>query len=90
MIFKQLVNVEYFNYLGSMITNMARGTHEIKSRMATVKAAFNKNKTLFTSRLDLNLRKNIVKCYIWSLRLFHAGSWSLREVDQEYLVSFEI
>jgi hypothetical protein len=27
------------------------------------KAAFN-NKTLFTSNLDLNLGKNVVKCYI--------------------------
>jgi hypothetical protein len=28
---KQLENVEYFNYLGSMITNDARCTREIKS-----------------------------------------------------------
>jgi hypothetical protein len=36
---KQLENVEYFNYLGSMITNDARCTHEIKSRFAMAKAA---------------------------------------------------
>jgi len=28
------------------------------------KAAFNEKKTLFTSKLDLNLRKKLVKCYI--------------------------
>jgi len=33
------------------------------------KAAFNK-KTLFTSKLDLNLRKKLVKCYIWSMVLY--------------------
>jgi hypothetical protein len=49
---KQLENVEYFNYLGSLITNGARCTHEIKSRIALAKAAFNKKKTLFTSKLD--------------------------------------
>jgi hypothetical protein len=49
-----------------MITNDARCTREIKSRIAMAKAAFNK-KTLFTSRLDLNLRKKLVKCYIWSI-----------------------
>jgi hypothetical protein len=59
----QLENVEYFNYLGSMITNEARCTREIKSRIAMAKAEFNK-KTLFTSKLDLNLRKKLVKCYI--------------------------
>jgi hypothetical protein len=31
---KQLENEEYFNYLGSMITNDARCTREIKSRIA--------------------------------------------------------
>ena len=28
------------------------------------KAAFNKKRTLFTSTLDLELRKKLVKCYI--------------------------
>jgi hypothetical protein len=28
------------------------------------KAAINKKKNLFTSKLDLNLRKKLVKCYI--------------------------
>jgi hypothetical protein len=51
---KQLENVEYFNYLVSMITNNARYTREIKSRIAMAKAAFNKKKTLFTSKLDLS------------------------------------
>jgi hypothetical protein len=46
---KQLENVEYFNDLGSMITNDARCTRTIKSRIAMAKAAFNKKKTLFTS-----------------------------------------
>jgi F0F1-type ATP synthase beta subunit len=42
---KQLGNVEYFNYLGSMITNDARCTCEIKSRIAMAKASFNKKKS---------------------------------------------
>jgi hypothetical protein len=44
---KQMENVEYFNCSGSMITNNARCTLEIKSRIVMVKAAFNKKKTLF-------------------------------------------
>jgi hypothetical protein len=38
---KQQENVEYFNYLGSVITNEATCTLEIKFRIATAKAAFN-------------------------------------------------
>jgi hypothetical protein len=37
-------NVEEFNYLGSMITNYARCTREIKARIAMAKAAFNKKR----------------------------------------------
>jgi len=53
------------------------------------KAAFNK-KTLFTSKLDLNLRKKLVKCYIWGMALYGAETWTLRAADQKYLESFEM
>jgi hypothetical protein len=54
------------------------------------KAAFNKNKHLFICKLDLNLRKKLVKCYIWSIALCGAETWTLRKVDQKYLESFEM
>jgi len=54
------------------------------------KAAFNKKKTLFTSKLDLNLRKKQVKCYIWSMALYGAETWALQAADQKYLESFEM
>ena len=60
----QLKNVECFKYLGIILTNDGRCTCEIKSRIAVGKAAFNKKKTLFTSKLDLNLRKKLGKCYL--------------------------
>jgi hypothetical protein len=37
-----------------------------------VTAEFNKNKILFTSKLDFNLRKELVKCYIWSIAWYGA------------------
>jgi len=33
------------------------------------KAAFNNKTNLFISKLDLNLRKELVKCCIWSIAL---------------------
>jgi hypothetical protein len=47
---KRLKNVEYLNYLGSLITSDARCAREIESRTAMAKSAFNKNKTFFTSK----------------------------------------
>jgi hypothetical protein len=70
-----------------MITNDARCTREIKSRIAMAKAAFNK-KTLFTSKLHLNLSKKLVKCYIWSITLYGAETWTRRKIDKKYLESF--
>jgi hypothetical protein len=54
------------------------------------KAAFNKKRALFTSTLDLKLRKKQVKCYIWSIALYGAETWTLRAVDQKHLESFEV
>jgi len=87
---KQLENVECFKYLGSMLTNDGRCRREIKSRIAIAKAAFSKKKTLFTSKLDLNLRKNLIKCYIWSMALYGAETWTLRTADQKYLEGSEM
>jgi hypothetical protein len=36
------------------------------------KATFNKKKIIFNSKLDLNLRKKLVKCYTWSIALYGA------------------
>jgi hypothetical protein len=85
---KQLENVKYFKYLSSMLTNNGRCTCEIKCSTAIAKAAFNKNKALFTSTLDLKLRKKLVNCYIWSIALYGAETWTLRAVDQKHLESF--
>jgi len=86
---KQLENVE-FKYLGSMLTNDGRCTCKIKSRIAMAKAAFNKKRAVFTSMLDLKLRKKLVKCYIWSVALYYAETWTIHAVDQKHLESFEM
>jgi len=87
---KQLENVEPFKYLGSILRNDERCTCEIKYRIAMAKGAFNKKRTLFTSTLDLELRKKLVKCYVWSIALYCAEIWTLRAVDQKHLESFEM
>jgi hypothetical protein len=60
ILLKQVENIEHLNYLSNMKTNAARCTHEIKLKIAIAKEAFIK-KTLFASKLDLNLRKKPTK-----------------------------
>jgi hypothetical protein len=59
-------------------------------RIAMAKAAFNMTRTLFTSTLDMELRKKLVKCYIWSIALYSAETWTLRAVHQRHLESSEM
>ena len=87
---KQLENVESFKCLGSILTNEGICTCEIKCRIAMATAAFNKKRTLFTSTFDLELRKMLVKCYVWSIALYGAEISTLRAVDQKHLESFEM
>ena len=61
---KKMENAKYFNYVGRKTANDERYTREIKSMIITSKAAINKEEALFTNKLDLNLRKKPVKCYV--------------------------
>ena len=67
-----LEDVESFKCLGSILTNDGRCTCEIKCRIAMAKTAFNKKRVPFTSKLDLELRKKLANCYIWSIALYGA------------------
>ena len=78
--------MENFNKLWSMVTTYAKCTHEIKSRFFMAKAAINKKSV--HQQLGLNLRKKLVKCYIWSTALYGAETWTLQKVDQKNLEIF--
>jgi hypothetical protein len=59
--------------------NDAICTYEIISMTAMATAAFNKKRTLSSSKLEFNLRKKLVKCYIWSIAFYGAETWTLRK-----------
>jgi hypothetical protein len=81
--------VESFKYLGRILTNDGKYTCEIKCRIAMAKAAFNKKKkNFFTDTLDLELRKKLMKCYVWSIALYGAETWTLRAVYQKHQESY--
>jgi hypothetical protein len=60
-----------------MLANDRRCTSETKSGITMVKAASNKQSALFTTKMDLEFRKKLAKCYIWSIALYGAESWTL-------------
>ena len=54
------------------------------------KAAFIKKRAIFTSTLDFELRKKLVKCYNWSIALYGAETSTLQAVEQKHLESFKM
>ena len=40
--------------------------------------------------MDLELRKKLLKFYIWSITSYGAETWTLLAVDQKHLESFEM
>ena len=50
------------------------------------KAAFKKKRALCTSTLRLELRKKLVKCYIWSIAFYGDETWTLW-ADQKQMES---
>jgi hypothetical protein len=36
------------------------------------------------------VRKKLVRCYVWSIALYGAETWTLRATDQKQLQSFEM
>jgi hypothetical protein len=64
-----------------LLTNDGICTCEIKSRIVMAKAALNKNRALFTGKMDLELMKKLVKCYIWGIALYGAEIGTLWAVE---------
>ena len=62
---------------------------EIRFRINMAKAAYNRKTTVFTCKLNLNIREKPVKCYIWSTALYGAENWTSRKVYKKYLERFK-
>jgi hypothetical protein len=52
------------------------------------KCVYRWKKTRLTSKMDVNLRKKLVKCYIWSIPLYGAETWDASESRLEIPAKF--
>ena len=65
------------HYLGDTIINEVRCTCAIKCTTAMEEVTFNRQKTLFTRKLDFHFRKKLVNYYSWGIALYGAVTWTL-------------
>ena len=56
--------INHFKYLGSVLTRDGYCTREIKMRIAIAKEAFNRKMSLLKSKLNIELKKKLVRCYV--------------------------
>jgi hypothetical protein len=61
---------------------------ELISELSLRGANLNQKKRVSNVKLYLNLRKNIVKYYIWNVALYRAGICKRVNIDHKYLGSF--
>ena len=56
---------------------------EVKKRILIAKEAFNRNRSIFCGLLEKELRKRLLKCFVWSVALYGAETWTLRRNEQK-------
>ena len=72
--------VNYFNYLGSMLTSYGRCDKEIRRRIGMAKTSFNQMSPVLKDRkLSILLKVRLLKCFIWSVLLYGCESWTLSQ-----------
>ena len=77
-----------FKYLGCNISRNMNCCQEVKQRIAVVKESFNRRRSIFFGPLEKELWKRRVKCFVWSVVLYVAETWTLRRNEQKLLEAF--
>ena len=64
--------VDSFKYLGCNISSNMNCCQEVKQRIPMAKEAFNRKRGIFCGPLEKELRRRLVKCFVWSVVLYGA------------------
>jgi hypothetical protein len=52
-------------------------------RIVIAKEAFNRKMSLLTIKLNIELKKKLVKCYVWSIAYYGSETWTLRKFERK-------
>ena len=87
---ESIEQVDSSKYLGCNMSSNMNCCQEVKQRVAMAKEAFNRKRSIFCGPLEKELRKRLVKCFVWSEVLYGAETWTLRRNEQKRLEAFEM
>ena len=82
--------MSHFTYLGQLFTENGKNDKEIKRRIEIARNTFNRMKPLLTSRkLQIKTRIRLLKCYVYSILLYGAETWTISKKSSQRIKSFE-
>lgn len=88
---QEIERVRTYLYLGTWIHDQTDQNLELRTRIEKARATFTKMRTLFSgSGISLKLRLRMVKCYIYSILLYGAESWTLTKQMEKKIEAFEM
>ena len=67
-----------------MLTRDGYCARDIKMRIAIGKEAFNRNISLLSSKVNFELRKKLVRCYVLSIDIYGSEIWTIRKLERKY------
>ena len=80
---ESIEQMDSFKSLGCNISSNINCCQEVKQRIAMTKEAFERKRSIFCRFLEKELRKRLVKCFVWSVALYSAETWTLRGNEQK-------
>ena len=87
---KDLEQVHEYKYLGSWITDDGRCEEEVRRRIGKAKSDFWKFKEFLRSNINLNLKKRLLKTYIFSVVGYASEAWTFSKKITDKLHAFEM
>ncbi|XP_063613942.1 uncharacterized protein LOC134787155 [Penaeus indicus] len=82
---------DHFTYLGAVFTNNCNDTLEIKRRIAIAKSAtVSLTKTWKDKGISLFTKKRLLSTLVFSIAMYGAECWTLKETDRKLIESFEL
>ena len=87
---RELKEADHFKYFQNVLTKDVYCTRKFKTRIVMAKEAFYRKIALLTSKLNIELRKKLVRCYVWSIALYRSEIWILRKLESKYLENFKM
>ncbi|XP_013772531.1 uncharacterized protein LOC106457643 [Limulus polyphemus] len=88
---KSIKRIKNFIQLGHMSTEDAKSEVEIQRRIEIARSAFNNmSKVLTSSNFIITTRMKLVKCYVWSILLYGAETWTISKAIPKKIEAFEM